>query len=271
MGQTLTILAFLIIGYTVGSVRIINQGYEAIVERLGRYHRKLTPGLNFIVPMLDQIVWYATTREQILDFDPQEAITKDNVNLKVDAIVYWRILELQQTYYTIENIEEAIKNVVMTSLRSLIGRMALEDTYSSREDINRNLLEQLDDATATWGVKVTRVEIQNIILPQTVRDSLERERAALSEKRATIEAAEGKRQAAIAEAQGTVESARLIAEALGSKVNPQTVLRYLVAQRYVDANFQLGKSNNSKIVFMDPGQLSEAMAELIGPDVKGED
>ncbi|MGF1495363.1 MAG: SPFH domain-containing protein [Elainellaceae cyanobacterium] len=270
MVQTLAILAFLIIGYIVGSVRIINQSEEAIVERLGRYHRKLMPGLNFVVPMLDQIVLIETIRERILDFEPQEAITKDNVSIEVDAIVYWRILELQQTYYTIDNIEEALKNVVITSLRSLIGRMQLEDTYSSREDINRSLLEQLDDATATWGVKVTRVEIQNIILPDAVRESLARERAALSEKRATIEEAEGKRLAAIAEAQGTVESARMIADALGDKVNPQAVLRYLVAQRYVDANFRLGSSPSAKVVFMDPSQLSDAMDELIGSEVTGD-
>lgn len=264
MPQTLAILTFLIIGYIVGSVKIINQGFEAVVERLGRYQGKLTPGLNFIVPLLDQIVWVQTTREQLLDFPPQDAITSDNINLKIDAIVYWRILEIEQTYYTIEDVEEALKALVITSLRSLVGKMKLEETYSSRDDINKSLLQQLDEATATWGVKVTRVEVQNIILPQRVQESLERERAAESEKRAAVTTAEGKRQAAISEAEGTVQSARMIAEALGENVRPQDVLKYLIASQYVDANYRLGQSENSKILFMDPRAMSEGMAELIG-------
>jgi len=264
MAQTLAILTFLIIGYIVGSVKIINQGFEAVVERLGRYQGKLTPGLNFIVPLLDQIVWVQTTREQLLDFPPQDAITSDNINLKIDAIVYWRILEIEQTYYTIEDVEEALKALVITSLRSLVGKMKLEETYSSRDDINKSLLQQLDEATATWGVKVTRVEVQNIILPQRVQESLERERAAESEKRAAVTTAEGKRQAAISEAEGTVQSARMIAEALGANVRPQDVLKYLIASQYVDANYRLGQSENSKILFMDPRAMSEGMAELIG-------
>ncbi|MGF1535862.1 MAG: SPFH domain-containing protein [Elainellaceae cyanobacterium] len=264
--EALAILAFLTIGYIVGSIRVINESYEAIVERVGRYHRKLTPGLNFIVPLMDKIVWVATTREQILDIAPQDAFTSDNVSFKIDAVVYWRILELQQTYYTIEDVEEALENLVITSLRSLVGEMQLEETYSSRQEINRILLEQLDDATATWGVKVIRVEVQNIQLPETIQKSLEQERAAESEKRAAILVADGKRQAAIAEAQATVESAKLIAEAMQGKVDPKSVLKYLIEQRRVDANFQLGQSSNSKIIFMDPKGFDEATAELISDD-----
>ena len=269
MITSILIVVLLIVGCIAGSVRIITQGYEAIVERLGRYHRKLTPGINFVVPILDQIVWMETTREKLLDFPAQQAITSDNVNLDVDAIVYWRVLELQQTYYTIEDVEDALKAIAMTTLRSQVGTMTLQNMYSSRQEINRTILQQLDEATATWGVKVTRVEVQNINLPQTLRDSLELERAAESKKRAAILEAEGRKQAAIEEAQGTIESARLIAEQLadlGQTVSAQDVLRYLVAQRYVDANYQLGKSDNAKIVFMDPKALTESTTELIGSD-----
>ncbi len=264
------IIAFLVIGYIVGSVKIINEGYQAIVERLGQYLRTLEPGIHFIIPVIDQIVWVQTTREQMIDFPPQDAITNDNINLKIDAIVYWRILEIRQSYYNIDNLEEGLTALVITSLRSLIGQMKLEKTYSSRTEINQILLQQLDEATATWGVKVTRVEVQNIILPQRVQESLERERAAESEKRAAITTAEGKRQAAIEEAEGTVQSARMIAEQLGSNVSPQEVLQYLIAQKYVDANFKLGQSDNSKILFMDPRSLSEGMAELLGRDFSQE-
>ncbi|MEM9212866.1 MAG: SPFH domain-containing protein [Cyanobacteria bacterium P01_F01_bin.150] len=268
---TFLIVVLLIVGCIAGSVRIITQGYEAIVERLGRYHKKLTPGVNFVVPILDQIVCVETTREKLLDFPAQQAITTDNVNLEVDAIVYWRMLELQQAYYMVEDVEGALEAIAMTTLRSQVGTMTLQDMYSSRQEINRTILQQLDEATANWGVKVTRVEVQNIDLPQTLRDSLEQERAAESKKRAAILEAEGRRQAAIEEAEGTVESARLIAEQLGASlggqaVNAQDVLRYLVAQRYVDANYQLGQSNNAKIVFMDPKALTESTTELMGYD-----
>ncbi|MEL6221309.1 MAG: SPFH domain-containing protein [Cyanobacteria bacterium J06627_8] len=260
------IIAFLVIGYIVGSIKIINEGYQAIVERLGQFLRTLEPGIHFIIPIVDQIVWVQTTREQMLDFPPQDAITNDNINLKIDAIVYWRILEIRHSYYNIENLEEGLTALVITSLRSLIGQMKLEETYSSRADINRFLLQQLDEATATWGVKVTRVEVQNIILPQRVQESLERERAAESEKRAAITTAEGKRQAAIEEAQGTVQSARMIADVLGDGVSAQDVLKYLIARQYVDANFKLGQSENSKILFVNPKALTEEMVDLMGDD-----
>jgi regulator of protease activity HflC (stomatin/prohibitin superfamily) len=264
MGTIAGIIAFLVIGYIVGSIKIINEGYQAIVERLGQYLRTLEPGIHFIIPIVDQIVWVQTTREQMLDFPPQDAITNDNINLKIDAIVYWRILEIRNSYYNIDNLGEGLTALVITSLRSLIGQMKLEDTYSSRAEINKILLQQLDEATATWGVKVTRVEVQNIILPQRVQESLERERAAESEKRAAITSAQGKRQAAIEEAEGTVESARMIAEVLGKGVTAQEVLSYLIARQYVDANFKLGQSENSKILFMDPKSITEGMAELMG-------
>ncbi len=271
MGSTLAaIIAFLVIGYIVGSVKIINEGYQAIVERLGQYSRTLGSGIHFIIPIVDQIVWVQTTREQIIDFPPQDAITNDNINLKIDAIVYWRILEIRHSYYNIDNLEDGLTALVITSLRSLIGQMKLEDTYSSRTEINRILLQQLDEATATWGVKVIRVEVQNIILPQRVQESLEQERAAESEKRAFITTAEGKRQAAIEEARGTVESAQMIAGVLGDNMSSQDVLSYLIARQYVDANLRLGESDNSKILFMDPRSLTEGMTELLKGEFHGQ-
>lgn len=257
MESILAALALAIIGYTIGSVKIINQGNEALVERLGRYHRKLSPGLNFIVPFADSIVLEDTLREQVLDVEPQEAITKDNVCLKVDAVVYWRILQLERAFYAVEDVERAIKNLVLTTLRSALGQMNVEETYSSRAEINQKLLAQLDDATATWGVKVTRVEVQNISPPASLLDSMAQQRAAEIRKRASI-----------SEAEGTVESMRLIAQALQSQDNTSEVLKYLVAQRYVEANQKLSESPNSKIIFMDPKALSESVAELMTPDAE---
>lgn len=266
MESIVAALALLIVGYTVGSVRIINQGTEALVERLGKFHRKLTPGLNFVVPFLDTIVLEESTRERVLDIDKQKAITGDNVSADVDAVVYWRILQLERTFYAVENIEEALESLVTTTLRSEIGRMSLAQTFSSRNEINQALLHQLDEATATWGVKVTRVEVQSIEPAPDVLRAMELERAAESKKKAAISEAQGKKQAAIEEAEGAVQSMKMIADALKSQPNSREIMKYLVAQRYVDASYRLGDSPNSKIVFMDPKALTEALSELIDPN-----
>jgi len=274
MESIIAALALIAVGYIVGSVKIINQGNEALVERLGKYHKKLTPGLNFVVPFLDTIVWEESLRERVIDTEPQEAITRDNVSVVVDAVLYWRILQLERTYYAVEDLDIALRNLATTTLRSEIGRMDLAQTFSSRTEINQQLLQQLDDATATWGVKVTRVEVQKISPAKAVMDAMELERAAESKKKAAISEAEGKKRAAIEEAEGAVQSMNLLAEALRTHPNSREILRYLVAQRYVDANYRLGDSPNSKIVFMDPKALTEALGELMytenspNPEVK---
>ena len=271
MESIIAALALIAVGYIVGSVRTISEGNEALVERLGKYHKKLTPGLNFIVPFLDSIVLEEPIKERVLDTEPQEAITRNNVSLKVDAVLYWRILQLERTYYAVEDVETALQNLATTTLRSEIGRMDLAQTFSSRNEINQSLLQQLDDATATWGVKVTRVEVQKIAPARTVMEAMELERAAESKKKAAISEAEGKKRAAIEEAEGAVQSMKLISEALKNNTNSREILRYLVAQKYVDANYRLGDSPNSKVVFMDPKALTEALGDLLytegGPPV----
>lgn len=263
MPSIIGILALIIIGYTVGSVRIINQGTEALVERLGRYHRKLKPGMNFIVPVLDYIVLRDSVREQILDVDKQAAITKDNVFLDVDAVVYWRILELELTYYAIENVEQGIEELVITTLRSEIGKMEFEKTFSSRDELNRALLSQLDEATEPWGVKVTRVEVQEITPPDEVRRSMQMQQAAELKSRATVLEAQGEQEAAIKRAEATVQSIQMLSKALADRSDTGEILNYLLAQRYVEANQKLGESENSKVVFMDPKMLTEGLVDLM--------
>jgi regulator of protease activity HflC (stomatin/prohibitin superfamily) len=253
-----------ILGATVGSTRRISEGNEALVERLGRYHRKLKPGLNFgIIPFVDEVVTEGSIKERILDIPPNDATTKDNIRVKVDAVIFWKILELQQAYYEIQDIENAISNLVVTTLRSEIGQMDLEQTNSSRSSIITSLTNHLDDVTEPWGVKITRVEIQDIEAPEAIKVSLERERSAISERRALESQAAGKRQAAMEEAEAIASSVKRIAEALRENPNSQHILKYLIAQNYVDANLKLGQSNNSKIVFMDPKALTEGVTELI--------
>ncbi|MFP4099474.1 SPFH domain-containing protein [Coleofasciculus sp.] len=257
------ILALCLSGYGIGSARVINQGNQAIVERLGKYKNTLQPGLKFVWFPLENIAVEETTREQVLDTEPQQAITKDNISVEVDAVVYWKINNLYKAYYDVEDVKEAIGNLVITTLRSEIGTMDLDQTYSSRSEINKNLSIHLKEAADSWGVEVTRVEVQGIKPPQTVLDSLEKERAAESMKKAAIYEAEGEREAAIAQAEGTVKSLEMISKALLEKPNSQDVLKYLIATRYVEANEKLGESNNSKIVFMDPKALTEAMTDLM--------
>ncbi|MBD1928885.1 paraslipin [Trichocoleus sp. FACHB-90] len=248
-------LALLIIGSAVGSGKIINEGNQALVERLGQFHRKLEPGLNFIIPFVDSIVVEETTRERVLDIEPQEAITRDNVSLIADAVLYWQIFDLKKAYYAIDDIENALKNLVLTRLRTEVGQMELEQTFSARKEINQAMLAELDDVTDAWGVKVTRVEVLDIMPVQTVLESMEQERAAEIKKRASI-----------LEAEGAAEYMNRISQALRSQANSKEVLQFYLAQRFVDANYRLGESPNSKILFMDPKAMSEALGELMGTE-----
>ena len=264
MGSSiLAILSLIIIGYSVGSVRVVKEGNAALIERLGRYRSTLEPGVNFIVPLLDSLVIEDTLREQILDSEPRSATTRDNVNVEVDAVIYWRILDLEKTYYAIEDVETAIQELVVTTLRSEIGKMDLQETFSSREAINKALLDVLDEATEPWGVKVNRVEVQEIKIPSEVEESMRLEQAAEIAKRAAITKAEGQKEAAILEAEGNVQSMRLIAQAFDGQLSQGDILKFLIAQRYVDANQKLGESDNSKVVFMDPRALTEGLVDLI--------
>ncbi|MCD8486465.1 MAG: paraslipin [Desertifilum sp.] len=248
----LAILALISAIGLVGSIRVIKEAHEALVERLGRYNRRLKPGLNFIVPFIETIVIEALMSERVLEVPPQQAITKDSVSLKADAVVYWQILDLRRAYYAIDNVEMGIRNLILTMLRSDIGQMNLDETFASRKEINQSLLRQLDEGTGTWGVKITRVEVRDITPAKTVIDSMELERAAEIRKRA-----------AILDAQGSAESMEILAQALKLDPNSREFLKFLVAQRYVEANQKLGESPNSKVVFMDPKALTHAMAELI--------
>ena len=250
--SVIAILAFIVVGYSVGSVRIIKEGNAALVERLGRYRSTLEPGLSFIVPLLDSVVLEDSLREQTLDIEPQRAITRDNVNLEVDAIIYWRIYDLKRTYYAIEDVEFAMQELVITTLRSEVGKTDFQELFSSRDTINSALLDVLDEATAPWGLKVNRVEIQKLDPPQNVLDAMQKERAATYEKNAKI-----------SEAQADVESMRILSQALDATGSGKEILQYLLAQRYVAANQKIGESENSKVLFMDPKALTEGLADLM--------
>lgn len=209
-------LAFLILGGSAlaGSVKIINQGNEALVERLGRYSgKKLTPGLNLMVPFMDRVVYRETIREKVIDIPPQQCITRDNVSISVDAVVYWRIMDLEKAYYKVENLQSAMVNLVLTQIRSEMGKLELDETFTARSEINEFLLRELDISTDPWGVKVTRVELRDIVPSRAVQESMELQMSAERRKRAAILTSEGERDSAVNSARGSAEARVLDAEA----------------------------------------------------------
>ncbi|MDJ0737366.1 MAG: SPFH domain-containing protein [Nostocaceae cyanobacterium] len=269
MFEPIIAIVLVLIGYALGSAKLINEGNQALVERLGRRHRTLKPGLNFIVPLVDQIVMEDTTREQILDIKPQNVITSDNIYLEVDAVVYWHIVDMEKSFYQIDDLQEALNNLSTTTLRQTIAQKTLEETNRQLDEMDEIILRKLNQATRDWGVEILRVDIQSITPPESVRDSMEEQRAAEIKSRAMITEAEGERQAAIKKAEGTKDSMRIIAEALRSNPESREILRYLVAQDYVDASQKLSESTNAKIIFMDPGKSKEIYEQMVADEVSG--
>ncbi|WP_204140682.1 SPFH domain-containing protein [Halomicronema sp. CCY15110] len=200
-------------GVASSAVKIVNQSDEALVETLGRYNgKKLTPGLNFVTPVLDKVVYKQTVRERVLDVPPQSCITRDNVSISVDAVVYWRIIDLEKAYYKVENLQAAMVNLVLTQIRSEMGKLELDETFTARSEINESLLRELDISTDPWGVKVTRVELRDIMPSKAVQDSMELQMAAERRKRAAVLTSEGERESAVNSAKGKAESEVLAAE-----------------------------------------------------------
>lgn len=195
------------------SVRIVNQGNEALIERLGSYNKKLAPGLNFVMPFVDRVAYQETIREKVLDIPPQPCITKDNVAITVDAVVYWRIMDMEKAYYKVQNLQAAMVNLVLTQIRAEIGKLELDETFTARSQVNELLLHDLDIATDPWGVKVTRVELRDIIPAKAVQESMELQMSAERRKRAAILTSEGEREAAVNSARGQAEAQVLAAEA----------------------------------------------------------
>jgi len=226
-GWIITII-FAVFGTTaLKGIRIINQGNEALVETLGKYSgRKLEPGLSFIVPFLDKVAYQETIREKVLDIPPQQCITRDNVAISVDAVVYWRIMDLEKAFYKVENLQAAMVNLVLTQIRSEMGKLELDQTFTARTEVNELLLRELDVATDPWGVKVTRVELRDIAPSKAVQDSMELQMTAERKKRAAILTSEGERDSAINSARGKAE-----AQVLAAKANQQAMVLEAEAEK----------------------------------------
>lgn len=220
-----------------GSVRIVNQGNEALVERLGSYNKKLSPGLNFTFPFVDRIAYQETIRERVIDIPPQSCITRDNVSISVDAVVYWRIVDMEKAYYKVQDIQSAMVNLILTQIRSEMGQLELDQTFTARSEINELLLRELDVATDPWGVKVTRVELRDIIPSKAVQESMELQMSAERRKRAAILNSEGDRESAVNSARGKADAQILDAEAQQKSV----VMRAEAEQKATILNAQAAR------------------------------
>lgn len=241
------------IGYAITGVKIVNQGNIALVERLGRYERTLGPGLNWTAPGFDQIVWEDTTREQFFAITKYKAITNDNVSLDVDLKVRWKIENLRDTYYEVDDVVTAIESSIRTNLGSELSKRDLEEILETRVELMQLILKSLQSKTVAWGVKVIEIDITDIIPPEDVLDSMEKERAAEIQKRADL-----------LEADATAQYMSRIAEAIESRPYGREILHFFATQRYVDASFKMGESENSKVVFLDPKALSENLTQIMG-------
>ena len=271
-------------------VKQVPQGMQFTVERFGRYIKTLSPGLNFIFPIVDAVGARMSMMETVLDVPSQEVITKDNALVKVDGVVFFQVIDAAKAAYEVRDLENAILNLTMTNLRTVMGSMSLDDLLSERDQINARLLKIVDDATAPWGIKVVRIEIKDISPPRDLVDSMARQMKAERDKRATVlEAsgaresailrAEGEKQAAVLEAEGRKEAAFRDAEARERAAEAEArattmvseaiskgdvnAINYFVAQKYVEALTAFANSSNQKTIFM-PLESSGIMGSIAG-------
>ncbi len=272
------ILAILVVVTLYKGINIVPQGEEWVVERLGKFSRTLKPGLNLIVPYIEAVRAKISTRDIILDIPQQEVITKDNAVILTNAVTFIRVTRPENALYGVEDFKLAIQQLVMTTLRSILGEMSLDEALSNREHIKAKLKEQIIDDVADWGVTVKSVEIQDINPSPSMQKAMEQQAAAERERRAVETMAEGNKNAAILEADGKLEAAkreaqaqialadasaeaiRLISDNIQDKELPAM---FLLGDRYINSLEQISKSDNSKFVIY-PADLQGAIKGMLG-------
>ncbi len=275
----IVIVLFVVVAATIfAGVKTIPQGQEWVVERLGKFHKTLKPGLNFIIPYIDKVAYRVSTKGDVLAIGSQEVITKDNAVIITNAVAFIKVTDPTRAVYEIQNYEYAIQNLVMTSLRAIIGQMDLNSALSEREHIKARLQENISKEVAAWGIYVQSVEIQDIKPSDSMQRAMEQQASADRFKQATILEAEGKREAMIREAEGKLEaskreaeaqvrlaqaSARAISDISESVKGNDLPALFLLGDRYINAMHKMATSQNSKMVVL-PADLPAAIRGMMG-------
>src|SRR5579862_22887 len=275
----IAVVAVLVLLVLARTIRIVPQARAGVIERLGRYHRTLNAGLAIVVPFVDRLRPLIDLREQVVSFPPQPVITEDNLVVYIDSVIYFQVTDAKAATYEIANYIQAIEQLTVTTLRNVIGGMALEKTLTSRDEINNALRGVLDEATGKWGIRVNRVELKAIDPPASIKDTMEKQMRADREKRAAILQAEGQKQAAILTAEGEKQAAVLraegsrqatILEAEGEAKAIGTVFEaihagnpdpQLLAYQYVQALPQIAKGESNK-VWIVPAEFQRALGRI---------
>lgn len=273
----LAVLLFVVVTIAKG-VRIVPQGEEWVIERLGKYQKTLPPGLRFIIPYVDHVSYKVVTKDLILDVDEQEVITRDNAVILTNAVAFVKVTDPTRAVYGVTNYELAIKNLVKTSLRSIVGNMDLDESLSSREQIKAKLKAALAEQSIDWGLTVKSVEIQDIKPSTSMQAAMEQQASAERERKAMVTKAEGEKQSVILQAQGRLESAKLdadaqikLAESSAEAIRRVTAAitdkdlpaMFLLGEKYIQALQHLGASGNSKLVLL-PADLQDTLKGLFG-------
>ncbi len=259
-------------------VRLVPQGFKWVVQRLGKYHTTLNPGMNLLIPYIDSVAYKVTTKDIVLEIPSQEVITRDNAVIIANAVAYINIVSPEKAVYGIENYVIAIQTLVQTSLRSIIGEMTLDDSLSSRDQIKARLKGAISDDISDWGIILKTVEIQDISPSSTMQKAMEEQAAAERERRATVTRADGEKQAAVLESEGRLEASKrdaqaqvvlaqasqraiqLVTEAIGDKEIPAV---YLLGEKYIQSIQELSTSENSKsLVF--PADILSTIKGMMG-------
>lgn len=259
-------------------VRIVPQGSKHVVQRLGKYHKTLGPGLNVIIPYIDTVAYKVTTKDIVLDIPSQEVITLDNAVIIANAVAYINIVSPERAVYGVEDYNIAIQNLVQTSLRSIVGEMNLDDALSNRDQIKAKLKGAISDDISDWGITLKTVEIQDINPSQTMQMAMEEQAAAERQRRATVTRADGEKAAAILEAEGRLEASRRDAEAkvVLAQASQEAIekvtsaiqgnelpVMYLLGDKYVDSIKEMSLGENAKIVLL-PGDIPAAVRGIMG-------
>ncbi len=278
-GLVLSAVFLVLVVITVAlGVKTVPQGSKNVVQRLGKYHKTLGPGLNIIFPYIDTVAYKVTTKDIVLDIPSQEVITRDNAVIIANAVAYINIVSPEKAVYGVEDYRFAIQNLVQTSLRSIIGEMDLDDALSNRDSIKAKLKGAISDDISDWGITLKTVEIQDINPSDTMQHAMEEQAAAERGRRATVTRADGEKAAAILEAEGRLEASRRDAEAqvvlaqasqtaiekvTAAIQNNELPVMYLLGERYIEAMRDLAASDNAKTVIL-PGDIPAAVRGIMG-------